>query len=413
MKIPDDAREALGRAECDGPLLRLGRQLDPVLYGTVNTVLEAIGAHWDPRLQAHEFPPESKAAALLDRALDAGEVTTEAERRKASQWYPTPDEQAVRLMVLSQTAPGDVVLEPSAGDGAIARVLAANGAVVDCIERDPGRAAAIRAAGCARTVTTSDFLDVPARREYQQVVMNPPFAGDAAGQHVLHALGFLRPGGTLAALLPASIRWRQTSAAAQVRRLAADRGGLWENVPDGAFAASGAHAKTVMLVIPGPGGPARPGTAPVRVTVDDRTPGRHFDPLATPPGVYVYRDPWRGYDRVFRSREPCAACGSRTWGHDDGDNDTRGIFEHRDYEPVGAGELSVPAGPGIRIEVSRCGGCWETRQSNDKAVAAAEKLLAARLAGVPAPVPAKEAARRPAARRAGRGPAAGTPLTLF
>lgn len=144
------------------------------------------------------------------------------------------------------------VLEPSAGDGAIARVASAAGAVVDCVELNPQRAAALCTSGYASTVTMADFLSLPQRSVYDRVLMNPPFAGQADIRHVTHALGFLRPGGLLVAVMSAGVEFRQDKAAEGFRKLVAGCGGWIERLPDDSFAVSGTSVRTVMVTIPAP-----------------------------------------------------------------------------------------------------------------------------------------------------------------
>jgi hypothetical protein len=46
--------------------------------------------------------------------------------------------------------------------------------------------------------------------------------------------------------------------------------------------------------------------------------------------VRVFRDSWRGTDRVLRYQGRCAAgCGRATWAFDDGENDPRGFLGDR------------------------------------------------------------------------------------
>lgn len=198
--------------------------------------------------------------ALLDinRALAEfyGEVLPDAEEdepkkqtgtavAKDLQFYPTP--QAVIEYALDaagiykdtgyrdQSRPMPSVLEPSCGDGRIMDEVKRRGYPVFGFEVHAGRAAETRAKG--HHVMTTNFLDFPPREEYDIVVMNPPFYGRHYVKHVNHAMKFLRPGGKLVSILPATAHY--------------DHGeltGYWQDLPVGSFSESGTNVPTGILV---------------------------------------------------------------------------------------------------------------------------------------------------------------------
>jgi hypothetical protein len=126
------------------------------------------------------------------------------------------------------------VLEPSCGDGRILDAVRGNGHSAFGIEYHPGRAAEARAKGHA--VLTANFLEHPATAEFDRVVMNPPFYGRHYIQHVRHAYKFLRPGGTLVSILPATARYDH-----------AELQGDWRDLPVASFAEAGTNVPTTML----------------------------------------------------------------------------------------------------------------------------------------------------------------------
>ncbi len=126
------------------------------------------------------------------------------------------------------------VLEPSCGDGRILDAIRAHGHQALGIEYHPGRASEARAKGHA--VVCANFLEQPPAPEFDAVVMNPPFYGRHYVKHVAHALRFLKPGGTLVAILPATARY--------------DHGelqGEWRDLPVGSFADAGTNVPTTMI----------------------------------------------------------------------------------------------------------------------------------------------------------------------
>ncbi|MBZ6102774.1 methyltransferase [Streptomyces olivaceus] len=264
MKLTDDILTALReRTAIDGTHLVLtGPRMDPKLYQRVNEVLEAVGGRWTTNEQAHVFPVD--AAQALAPVLESGQVVTLREKRQSAQYFPTPSAVVQRLIDLAAIKPGMEVLEPSAGSGAIATAATTAGAVVDCIERDPGYAAVLTDTGVARTLTVADFLTVPAQPCYDRIVMNPPFTKGADMQHIEHALRFLKPDGLLVSVMSWAVTF-QGRKTAKFRSLVEARGGTVEAVAGGAFKESGTDVDTVIVTIPAsrPAN-AKPTTWPTR-----------------------------------------------------------------------------------------------------------------------------------------------------
>lgn len=128
------------------------------------------------------------------------------------------------------------VLEPSCGDGRIMDAVRSRGHRCFGIEYHAGRAAEARSKG--HNVLTANFLECPTKPEFDMVVMNPPFYGRHYVKHVRHALRFLKPGGKLLSILPATAHY--------------DHGeleGEWRDLPVASFADSGTNVPTGMLLI--------------------------------------------------------------------------------------------------------------------------------------------------------------------
>lgn len=272
MKLPADVADVLTtRTHTDGKhLILTGPRFDQRLYQRVNEVLEAVGGRWTTAVQAHVF--QIDAAQAIAATLAAGEVVTAREKRQQAQYFPTPPAVVARLVDLADVQPGMRVLEPSAGSGAIAAAVAARGAMVDCIERDPGYAAELAAADVAQALTVADFLAVPPQPVYDRVVMNPPFTQGADMAHVQHALRFLAPGGLLVSVMSWTVTEHEPRTAG-FRDLVEAHSGTVEAIGAGAFAESGTAIPTVIVTIPAvrPAG-AAPTVWPERTTAQEQPP---------------------------------------------------------------------------------------------------------------------------------------------
>ena len=199
----------------------------------------------EPVTVAAVQPAEREAPLVVDRSTE---------------FFPTPPAVVARMIDAARLEPGMSVLEPSAGLGAIARPAAPRGASVDCIELNGELVRRLHEAGFS--VQGGDFLEVPARPEYDRVLMNPPFASRADVKHVMHALGFLRRGGLLVAVMSAGAGFRDDNLTVGFRATVEERGGTITALPDDAFKESGTGVRTVLVTIPAPAPVVTPETEP-------------------------------------------------------------------------------------------------------------------------------------------------------
>jgi len=124
--------------------------------------------------------------------------------QKSHQYYPTPEHIALRVVEWADIKPGERVLEPSAGQGAIADQIR-NDALIYCMDISKLHCDVLKAKGYER-VQCADFLKYYPSVKWDKCVLNPPFADKRAEMHVQHAAGLLREGGVLVAVLPASYK---------------------------------------------------------------------------------------------------------------------------------------------------------------------------------------------------------------
>lgn len=155
---------------------------------------------------------------------------------KDLQYYPTSEKTAERVVAEIYIQKGQKLLDPSCGCGRLLDAARKAGAEVAGIEVHPIRALQAKAKG--HRVQAANFLDTVATPTYDHVLMNPPFYGKHYAKHVAHALKFLKPGGTLTAILPSTARY--------------DHGlvdGKWQDLPVGSFSESGTNVNTSVLTI--------------------------------------------------------------------------------------------------------------------------------------------------------------------
>jgi predicted RNA methylase len=229
-------------------VVKLPRQLDRKVYEEVDEALSRIGGKWNRRHGGHLFPYDP--STLLDELLASETLPP----KNPNAFFPTPLEIAEMVIDAADQDSDSTprVLEPSAGQGALAQALlaAVPGAKLDLVEADPWNAAMLRRRGW--TVHEQDFLTFRAADAYDAVVMNPPFslASDRKAYitHILHAWSMVAENGILVAVAPMGFTYgsdRRTRDFLHEVQLY----GEWTALPDGAFKASGTGAATVLITM--------------------------------------------------------------------------------------------------------------------------------------------------------------------
>lgn len=171
-------------------------------------------------------------------------------------FFPTPPAVADQLIDLARIESGMVVLEPSAGSGALAaRVLHHHpDARVVCVEASPDLANYLTAQGF--DLVGLDFLDddflhaegVP--DAFERIVMNPPFEQGQDITHVRRAASLLTPNGRLAAVMSPGPFFREDRQAVEFRAWLASCAYVEViDVPAGAFQESKTDVATKLVVI--------------------------------------------------------------------------------------------------------------------------------------------------------------------
>ena len=239
--------------------------LERKLYQEVDAALTALGGAWRRRLRAHQFAddPTAKIQALLS------EEGFHDVKQEMQQFF-TPPALALRLVTTLEEMRGPAglgtVLEPSAGKGAIASLLASRPSVkrLVCVEKDPalGQYLASRILRDGEphpkleiAVDVGDFLDdeclLLTRRHapYQSCAMNPPFTRGQDVAHVTKAYSLLAPGGCLVAIMAAGMAFRTDKKTTTFRILFDGARGTIEDLPDGSFTESGTGVNTVLVTM--------------------------------------------------------------------------------------------------------------------------------------------------------------------
>ncbi|MCK9433735.1 MAG: RsmD family RNA methyltransferase [Candidatus Cloacimonetes bacterium] len=255
--IAEDVLSVLKECEIGADSVRLpARQLDRALYCQVKKVLEDQQGKWKGgKTQAFIFTRDPREA--LAEVLNTGK--TESIQKKLQAFF-TPEDIAKDLVALAEIEKGDVVLEPSAGEGALLREILATGLAGDvnaceldrhsyevlCNDKEFGSKVAIIQYDFLETDAQSFICHSKGNEQFDKVIMNPPFAKGQDMKHILHAWGMLKPGGRLVAICSPLVRQGTTKLHQGFLKLFKDA--EWIEVEAGAFKKSGTTISTLIMV---------------------------------------------------------------------------------------------------------------------------------------------------------------------
>ena len=246
VTISEDVAEVLKAADIKENILILNGQLSRELYQKVNKTLELIGGTWNRKFKGHVF--SSNPTEIIANALGTGKIEN---KKKKFQFFETPVEVAEKLVSYSCTISEENILEPSAGTGRIADVIARrleHPSHVHFCEVQTEFCDILSEKGY--TKVGDDFLKFFPEHKYFTIIMNPPFTNGMDIDHVMHAYNnCLAPGGELIAIMSPAFQFREHKKFSQFREFIEYTGAYVEELPDGAFKESGTGTKTVLVKI--------------------------------------------------------------------------------------------------------------------------------------------------------------------
>lgn len=225
-------------------------QLDRKLYDKVMKVLKSFGGTWHRMEQKHSFP--EPVGPIIEELIQTGQYSR---TKQDFGQFDTPEDLADQVVEWAEIEPDMKVLEPSAGIGRLALRACVNDAFVFAVELDEKRAAMLRELvdekDSIEILDGIDFLEVEpaAMPVYDRVIMNPPFAGQADIDHVLHAWEFLKTGGVIVAIMSPSFQFRSNKKSVDFRKFMDDHQAEVREIDGGAFKESGTMIKTIMVKI--------------------------------------------------------------------------------------------------------------------------------------------------------------------
>lgn len=192
-------------------------------YEEFKGVVASLKGKWTGKTHLFDYDPTQ----LLKEIIAAGKVP----KTNPHHFFETPDPEIDDLFTLLDLPEGEEwelsLLEPSCGQGAIARKLRARlpHSTIDVVEIDPLNQAKLRLDGF--NLIGSDFLEVCTHNRYDFIVSNPPFDGVAYIDHLEKQFTLLSAHGKLGAIAPEGLLTGNSKRVIDFRNFVAERG-HWE-----------------------------------------------------------------------------------------------------------------------------------------------------------------------------------------
>ena len=215
-------------------------QLDRKMYLAVNEVLDNIGGKWNRKARGHIFSGDP--TEKIEQVLLTGVTVNE---KKLFQFFETPLELAKKMVYMADIKHNDILLEPSAGHGAIidcfpkenkAIYIEINRANIDILRKKE-----------YPYVIEGDFLEYN-DKTFDKIIMNPPFTKQQDIDHVLHAYKLLNKKGKVVSIMSIGFTFRENKKSKDFRKLV-ENCGSYEYLDKETFKDSGTMVNTALVVL--------------------------------------------------------------------------------------------------------------------------------------------------------------------
>ena len=229
----------------EGNVIKLPNvQLDRKEYLKLKKDLELIGGKWKGH-KVQGFVFKSDPTELLREIINGyGNI------KKHYQFFATPPALADKLVELADIKPEHIILEPSAGQGALIEAILRHGHPsmnIFAVELMSVNSIVLTTKGFDHEV--GDFLKIPDQNFYDRIIANPPFAKNQDIDHVNRMYELLKPGGRLVSIM--SPHWtfatnkKETAFRTWIKIINAEV----QKIPRETFKESGTLIKSLIVII--------------------------------------------------------------------------------------------------------------------------------------------------------------------
>jgi len=219
-------------------------QLERELYLEVSKAINLIGGKWKGG-KVSGFVFMEDPTELMASIRNGNKKNL----KKEYQFFATPPDLARKMVELAQIEEYDLILEPSAGQGAIIKAIQqkTNSLVHYCELMELNRSFLSK---IPNTVFLKDnFLLLNTPTLFHKIIANPPFSNNQDIKHVLHMWKTLVPGGTIITITSRHWEFSNNKQETTFREFIRTNNAKIELLPSNTFKESGTSIETNLIVI--------------------------------------------------------------------------------------------------------------------------------------------------------------------
>lgn len=241
--------DVLSRCTIEGKVVKLPNvQLDRKLYQDVADALQKIGGKWNTKAKGFLF--EHDPAPLLAHVQDGENVNL----KKQYQFFETPPDVADFMVSHAFIEPTDLILEPSAGKGALINTIRKEGFKneIHVCEINDLNWPTIEKLDVK--FITGDFLLIGSAyfNQYDKIIANPPFTKNQDIDHFKMMWKCLKPGGRVVSVLSKTWTFGSQKKQTDFRKWIDEMDGSMYPLDEGSFKKSGTMVESLVVVIDKP-----------------------------------------------------------------------------------------------------------------------------------------------------------------
>lgn len=248
-QIQNDVLTVISTLDIDNNKVIITGQLDRKLYLAVNKVLERIGGKWNRKSKAHVF--DSDPTDRLNNVIESGVLDPKIK----TGYFPTPPIIVDKMINLANLERGQLILEPSAGQGHIAdkicdTIKLQHCQIMVCEILSENKHILDEKGYKCEALEFIEFAEECKRLDikFDRIVMNPPFERQSDITHVTTAFDLLEPKGILVTIMSFGVTFRENKKTVEFRESVMKPNCTYlEHLPDGSFKESGTMVNTILL----------------------------------------------------------------------------------------------------------------------------------------------------------------------
>lgn len=230
-------------------------QLPPMTneeYDEIKYIVEYLGGHWREKYKGFIFDDDlnivrEKLASIM--TMKQFRLSDDVVFQIKNQFYPTPDWLAHKMVDLANINKSDIVLEPSAGRGAILKYIALKTKHYYAVEYNKQNAEILREQGFRVNLTSFENYYTKANKQFNKIIMNPPFANKMDLKHTVLAYNLLKPGGKLLSLIAENSIYYDRPVTHKFNAFLKQHNATITEIPHGSFKESGTNVDVIMITL--------------------------------------------------------------------------------------------------------------------------------------------------------------------